>query len=119
GPSASGLGAIQQFFEALGLTPPPKVEISERAVTLRGNPGDTLEHALEVKTQEKRPVYAHGVSDQPWLEVGRAKLAGRVATIPLRVPSVPQCDGEVLKAKLTVTSNGNQRFVVPVALEVS
>src|SRR5262249_35264614 len=30
GPSASGLGAVQQFFEALGLTEPPKVELSER-----------------------------------------------------------------------------------------
>jgi hypothetical protein len=118
GPSASGLGAVQQFFEALGLTPPPKVEISERSVALRGNPGEQLRHKLEVKTQEKRPVYAHGVSDQPWLEVGRARLNGRVATIPLAIPNVPARDGEVLQAKVTVTSNGNQRFVVPVTLEV-
>lgn len=27
GPPASGLGAVQQFFEALGLTTPPKIEI--------------------------------------------------------------------------------------------
>jgi hypothetical protein len=118
GPSASGLGAVQQFFEALGLTPPPKVSISARSVALRGNPGEQLRYTLEVKTQEKRPVYAHGVSDQPWLEVGRARLNGRVATIPLAIPNVPARDGEVLQAKVTVTSNGNQRFVVPVTLEV-
>ena len=28
GPAASGLAAVQQFFEALGLTPPPKVQLS-------------------------------------------------------------------------------------------
>ncbi len=37
GPSASGLGAIQQFFEALGLTAPPKVEISTKRIDLTGS----------------------------------------------------------------------------------
>ena len=45
GPAASGLGAVQQFFEALGLTTPPKVEISERSVNLSGNAGDSSRHA--------------------------------------------------------------------------
>jgi hypothetical protein len=118
GPAASGLGAVQQFFEALGLTPPPKVAISEKSVALRGNPGEQLRHTLEVKTQEKRPVYAHGVSDQSWLEVGRPRLNGRIATIPLAIPNVPAREGEILQAKVTVTANGNQRFVVPVSLEI-
>ncbi|HZY86592.1 MAG TPA: hypothetical protein VFE78_17290 [Gemmataceae bacterium] len=118
GPASSGLAAVQQFFEALGLTPAPKVQISERKVVLQGNPGDQLSHALEVKSEEKRPVYAHAVSDQPWLEVGRAKLNGRTATIRLAVPAVPHKPGETLTARLTVQSNGNQRFVVPVTLQV-
>jgi hypothetical protein len=118
GPSASGLGAVQQFFEALGLTPPPKVEISERAVALKGQAGDPLRHTLEVSSPEKRPVYAHGVSDSPWLEVGRAKLNGRTATIPLVVPSVPDRPGQTLTARVTVTSNGKQTFIVPVTLTI-
>jgi hypothetical protein len=117
-PSSSGLGAVQQFFEALGLTPPPKVDISERSVAMRGDPGDQLRHPLEITAQEKRPVWAHAVSDQPWLEVGRARLNGRTATIPLVVPNVPRRPGETLSARVTVTSNGNQRFVVPVTLTV-
>jgi hypothetical protein len=118
GPSASGVAAVQQFFEALGLTPPPKVEVSERAVALQGAVGDRLQHSLQVKTQEKRPVYAHGRSDEPWLEVGRPRLNGRTATIPLVVPAVPDREGETLRARLTVTANGNQRFVIPVTLGV-
>jgi len=118
GASASGLGAVQQFFEALGLTPPPKVEVGERAVNFKGQPGEQLRHTLEVKAQEKRPVYAHATADQPWLEVGRARLNGRVATIPLTVSNVPAREGETLKAKLTVTANGNQRFVIPVTLTI-
>ena len=42
GPAAAGLGAVQQFFEALGLTPPPKVELSETAIALRANAGDSV-----------------------------------------------------------------------------
>ncbi|MBY0526689.1 MAG: hypothetical protein K2R98_25050 [Gemmataceae bacterium] len=119
GQSASGLGAVQQFFEALGLTPPPKVEVSERAVALKGRAGEALPpFQLEVKAHEKRPVYAHATTDQPWLEVGRARLNGRVATIPLTVGNVPARDGETLKAHVTITANGNQRFVVPVTLAV-
>jgi hypothetical protein len=118
GPAASGLGAVQQFFEALGLTPPPKVEISATRIDLSGSPGEQLTYSIEVKSQEKRPVYAHATSNEPWLEVGRAKLNGRTAAINLSVPSVPHKDGETLKAKLIVQSNGNQRFVVPVTLQI-
>jgi hypothetical protein len=118
GVSASGIGAVQQFFEALGLTEPPKVEISERSVSLRGDPGRQLRHVLRVETQEKRPVYAHGRSNQPWLEVGKPQLNGRVATIPIVVPAVPQKPGETLTAKVRIQANGNQRFTVPITLTV-
>lgn len=118
GQSAEGLGAVQQFFEALGLTPPPKVRPDKQAVSMRGDPGQSLPDQLEIKSDEKRPVYAHAVSDQPWLEIGKPRLNGRVATIPLRVPNVPDRAGETLHAKVTITSNGNQRFVIPVTLTI-
>ena len=118
GPAASGLAAVQQFFEALGLTPAPKVAISVQSIALTGNPGEPLRYIIEVKTEEKKPIYAHGTSNQPWLEVGRAKINGRVAALPLSVPAVPNKPGQQLVASVTVQSNGNQRFVVPVTLDV-
>jgi hypothetical protein len=118
GPAASGISAVQQFFEALGLTTPPRVEISEQAVHLLGHVGERLEHELRVETQEKRPVYAHAVSDQPWLRIGPIALEGRSATIPLEVPAVPPRPGEHLQGRVTVTANGNQRFWVSVLLSV-
>lgn len=119
GPAASGQGAVQQFFEALGLTRPPKVEINAKSIALQGAVGERVQRVLEVKTVERRPVYAYAVSDQPWLEVGRAKLNGRIATIPVVVPAIPDRGGETLQAKVTVTSNGNQTFEVPVTLEIA
>jgi hypothetical protein len=117
GPSASGLGAVQQFFEALGLTTPPKVDINEQLIRWKGNVGDQLKHVLEVRTREKRPVYAHATVDQPWLEIGRIQLNGRTATIPV-LTTVPPRPGEVLQGRVTVTANGNQRFLVPVTLTI-
>jgi hypothetical protein len=119
-PGAKGPAAVQQFFEVLGLTIPPKVEISEKSVALRGNVGDTVRHELLVSNHEKKakPVFAHAISNQAWLEVGRAKLNGRTAAIPLAIPAVPDREGETLTARVVVIANGNQRFVVPVALEV-
>jgi hypothetical protein len=119
GPPASGVAGVQQFFEALGLTPAPKVEISVKSVALNANPGDSLGYILGVKTEEKKPIYAHGKSNQPWLEVGRAKANGRSVAIPLSIPSAPNKPGQTLTAKVTVYSNGNQRFVVPVTLQIS
>ncbi|MCS6850916.1 MAG: hypothetical protein NZ700_07070 [Gemmataceae bacterium] len=118
-PSASGLAAVQQFFEALGLVKPPKVDIDVKVINFIGNAGDQLEYTLKVETPEKRPVYAHAVSDCEWLKPEKPQLAGRVATIPVRVPAVPSRYGETLRGKLTVVANGNQRFVVPVALSIS
>ena len=88
-PTASGLAAVQQLFETLGLVKPPKVELSESAVALRGKPGQRLEYLLTVLTQEKRAAVAYGASDQPWLTVGRPTYRGQTATIPLLVAEVP------------------------------
>lgn len=119
GPSASGLGAVQQFFEALGLTPAPRVHLSEQSVSITGEPGQTVSHTLELRGDDKRPVYAHACSNAPWLEVGRAGHNGRSVTIRLTVPSVPYNPGAILTADVTVLTNGNQRMVVPVSLTVS
>lgn len=118
GPSASGLGAVQQFFEALGLARAPKVEIGTNALVFRGNVGESLQATFEVKTAENKYVYAHATCDQAWVQVDRARLNGRNATITVKVPSVPNRPGESLQANLNVMGNGNQRFVIPVSLAV-
>jgi hypothetical protein len=118
-PAASGLAAIQQFFEALGFVKPPKVDISRQELSLSGSPGDKLPLSIEVSSQEKKPVFAHVTSNVPWLEVSRPKFNGRIVTVNMSVPTVPNRPGERLEGELTVISNGNQRFTVPVRLDVA
>jgi hypothetical protein len=117
GPPASGVAAVQQLFEALGLTKPPRVELSEDSIRLRGWPAVKLEHTLAVITQENRAAIAHGVSDQPWLQIGRTIFRGRSAFLPL-VVTVAGRPGESLHAVVSVTANGGQRFAVPVTVTV-
>jgi hypothetical protein len=118
-PSASGVAAVQQFFEALGLTTPPKVGVNVAEVRLEGRGGEIARSSVQVVSPEKRPVYAHAVSDQPWLKVNDVALDGRTATVNLRVPEIPNRPGETLHARLTITANGRQRFVIPVHLTVT
>jgi hypothetical protein len=117
GPPAVGLAAVQQFFEALGLVKTPRVELSEESIRLQGRPGEKVEYTLAAITQENRAAVAHAKSDQPWLQVGATIFRGRSAFLPLTI-AVAGRPGETLRATLSVTANGNQRFQVPVALEV-
>jgi hypothetical protein len=117
GPTASGIAAVQQLFETLGLVKPPRVDLNESAITLSGRPGDRLEHAVTVTAQEKRPAVAYGVSDQEWLTVGKTTFRGQSATVPVTV-EVPWEPNRTLTANLKVTANGNQRFNLPVTLTV-
>jgi predicted secreted protein len=118
GPPAAGLGGIQQFFEALGLAKPPLVEVVDPAITLGGYPGQILLYPLQLKTADRRPVYAHGGSNQKWVTVGVAEQSGSAATLPLRV-TVPDMPGQRLESSVTVTANGGQRFEVPISLAVA
>jgi len=119
GPRATGVAGVQQFFEALGLAAPPRVELDRQHVYLEGPPGATLETAVVVQTSERRPVFAHAVAADPWITVGRAILSGRTARIPVRVPLVPVRPGERLVSQVRVTANGHQHFNVPVTLTVT
>jgi hypothetical protein len=118
GPSASGLAAVQQFFEALCLAKSPRVTLDALGLELSGRPGQTVACALRVQTEENRPVFASASSDRLWLTVGEVTMKGRRADIPLLVRSVPKAPGETLTAHVTVEANGKQRFVVPVTLAV-
>ncbi|MFO0964642.1 MAG: hypothetical protein U0793_03520 [Gemmataceae bacterium] len=118
GPQSTGMGAIQQFFEALGLTKPVKCEVIDKSVALRGGPGERVVGEINVRGLENRPIYIFGTTFVPWLSVGQAKLKGNKGVLPIEVVSVPSNPGEVLQTTVRVTANGGQTFDVPVSLKV-
>src|SRR5439155_988670 len=118
GPQAIGLGALQQFFEALGLTSPPRVHANQLFIKFFGKPGETHYHTLKLSTPENRPVYAFAKSELPWLKVG--KIGGSSKTVRIHLEAtVPDCPGESLLGRLDVTANGGQRIVVAVSMTVA
>jgi WD40 repeat protein len=119
GPQASGVAAVQQFFEALGLSTPPHVEIDRQTIELQGPPGAALETTVTLQGIDSRPVYAHAVSFAPWLIAGPAVLDGPTATILLRVAAVPSQPGERLAAEVHATANGQQHFIIEVGLAIT
>lgn len=118
GPTMSGMGGIQQFFEALGVAKAPKVEVFPRTLDLQGAVGKTLETTVEVTTTEKKVVYGWASCDQPWVEVGKTKLTGKTAIIPITI-RVPSPCPRTLEATLQVTGNGNQKRAVPLKVTVT
>ncbi len=117
GPTAPGTAGVQQFFEALGLAKPPKVDFAAKPIEFEGTPGKTYDIPLTVSTQDKKHVYAYATANQPWIDGKTVKPAGRSCTIQLKV-TVPQKPGETLKAKITVHANGSQKFTVPLTVTV-
>src|SRR5204863_4084709 len=58
GSEGSGKGAVQQFFEALGLTKPPELEIDIDYLMFKGKIGERLVKHVILSTFESKPVYA-------------------------------------------------------------
>src|SRR5438067_354836 len=112
----SGMGAVQQFFEALGVARPPQVQVNPTSLSFEGKPGKVFEATLEVVSAERKVVYGWATSDRYWATVGKTKLTGRSAVIPIAI-TVPDRKG-TQEGKFTVVGNGQQKFVVPVKVAV-
>jgi hypothetical protein len=117
GPASNGMAAVQQFFEALGLSKPPKVFITQPHLHLQGPPGARLTRQIQVRSEEQRPVYASATSTAGWCVVKPGLALGNAVTLPVEIV-VPQEAGQIVHALIRVTSNGLQRFDIPVQLTV-
>jgi hypothetical protein len=113
--AGQGVGAVQQFFEALGLTTPPKLEIDTGPMQLRVKAGETVAILMTVRTHEGKPVYARAWSDRDCVAVGPIRAKGAKVQIPLTVLS-PAAPGTTVEAQVTVEGNGKQCFVVPITV---
>jgi hypothetical protein len=118
GPIMPGLGAIQQFFEALGVAKAPQVEASPKTLGLQAAVGKTVDTVVEVTTSERKVVYGWATCDQYWVEIGKTKLAGRTAAIPIRL-HIPSPCPPTLQATINVVGNGNQKLAVPLTVQVA
>jgi hypothetical protein len=117
GTGGMGKGAVQQFFEALGLAQPPRLEINTSSLQFHGAVGETLVQKVTISTEEAKPVYVEASSNENWVHVGQFKYLGNKVKVPLAV-TVPPCPGKTVAARVTILGNGNQQFTVEVNVTV-
>ncbi|MBX9678377.1 MAG: PPC domain-containing protein [Gemmataceae bacterium] len=118
GTIGSGKAAVQQFFEALGLTKPPVVELQTESITVSGVPGEKIIKKIVIGTKETKPVYAQGASNQSWVNVGVVKFKGTSVTLPIEI-TVPSKPGQHAEAAIHIHANGRKQFTVPVSVTIA
>jgi hypothetical protein len=79
GTTGTGKGAVQQYFDALGLSKPPPLEINPTLIAATGKVGEKLTKVVTIRTKESRLVYATAQS----IGTGSSRdRANRAATRP-------------------------------------
>jgi hypothetical protein len=119
GTPVKGVGGVQQFFEGMGVSKSPPVELTPVELRLTCKPNDTQRAQVMLQTAKRKWVYAQIRSDSPWLKPIHAQVAGpQKASIPLEIDTHHWSLGGRAEGKLTVEANGGQRLTLKVTVEV-
>src|SRR5262245_294173 len=76
GTPARGVAAVQQFFEGMGLSKPPPLQLSDQEFRLQATTPEVVKAQLTLRTSVKKWVYAQIDSDTPWLKVTTPTVSG-------------------------------------------
>lgn len=119
GPEAKGIAAVQQFFEGLGLSKPPELQVEPKQLRLDCLAGSQARGDLMLHTHVKKWVYAHVSGEPPWLKIAEANVSGaqRVG-IAIQVDGRRLTSGQRHEGMLHIVGNSNQVFHVPVHVQV-
>jgi hypothetical protein len=118
GPQARGVAGIQQFFEAMGLSRPPAVQVSQADVRLRCQYPEVVRHRIRLHTSSRKWVYAHVESDSPWLRVLTPDVSGPQQTaVDFEADAKLLPAGGAAKGRLLIVANAGQTLPVHVIAE--
>jgi hypothetical protein len=113
-PSARGIAAVQQFFEGMGLSKPPTLQLSEQEMHLFCTPPEVAQSRVILRTNAKKWVYAQADSDKPWLRVNTPLVSGpQQAQLAFEVDSTLMDPGLHL-GTVYLTANAGQKLSVRV-----
>ncbi len=119
GPPAKGVAVVQQFFEGMGLSKPPPLQLSEADVYLLCVPPDLVRGQVTLRTPAKKWVYAHVDSDVPWLRVLTPYVGGaQQAPVTFEADSTMMEAGRVNVGTVEVTANAGQKLTFQVHVDV-
>ena len=119
GPTARGVAAVQQFFEGMGLSKPPPLQLSESAVRLHCEHPEPARGQVTLRTPAKKWVYAHVASDAGWLRVTTPRVSGpQQATISFEADPELMPPGRTHEATLQVAGNAGQKLTLRIEVDV-
>jgi hypothetical protein len=114
-----GVAGVQQFFEGMGVSKPPPVQLSKNEIQLTCKYRDTTRAEVTLKTPAKKWVYAHITSDSPWLKVMTPQVAGpQQVSVAFEVDTNLWNAGPRSEGRLTLEANGGQKLTLKVTVEV-
>ncbi len=120
GPTAQGVAAVQQFFEAMGLSKPPPLTVEPAQVDLAAKVGGVVRGEIQLKTTAKKWVYAFLEADVPWIKPIQPSVSGgQNATAEFQVISRGLAPGTQHHGTVSLVGNGGQRHSVKVGLTLS
>ncbi len=115
GTPARGIGAVQQFFECLGLSKPPPVMLSESEMRFEVTAPEVTRGQVALRTTTKKWVYAQVESDADWLRPTKPSVSGpQHAQIGFEIDSSLMDGQPKQEATLRVRANGGQRLLLRV-----
>jgi hypothetical protein len=110
GTPAKGVAGVQQFFEAMGLSKPPKVQLSQSEVRIVGQYPQTMRFQVSLQTTARKWVYAQATSDSPWLKVLNPQIGGpQKATLGLEIDT-ETLPGAQAEGNVQVLANAGQKL---------
>jgi hypothetical protein len=119
GPVAKGIAGVQQFFEAMGLSKPPPLQISSKEFRFTTNYPDSVRFQAVLQTNTRKWVYGQVTSDQPWLKVLSPKVIGpQSANILLEANPTLSTAQPPPPAVVHIVGNGGQKLEFAVSLDV-
>ncbi len=121
GTKAKGVAGVQQFFETMGLSKPPVVELARTEMRVSCSYYETVRSQLALQTTAKKWVYGEVVSDSSWLRVLTPQVGGpQQATIAFEIDPRQAASGaaQPLGGNLRVTANGGKVLTLKVTADV-
>jgi hypothetical protein len=114
-----GVAGVQQFFEGMGVSKPPPLQLSKSEMRFTCKYRDTVRGQVTLLTPAKKWVYAQVRSDSAWLKPVQAQVAGpQQAVLPFEIDSAQWTLGNAGDGRIVLEGNGGQKLTLKVTVEM-
>jgi hypothetical protein len=118
GATYRGLAGVQQLFESLGMSRPPRLALEPEVLDLTSDLGRPAFGEVILRTTSKKWVYAQVESNASWLRVPNPSVSGpRQATIGLEADPSRLPEG-LTEGEVRLTANAGVRLSIKVRFHV-